>query len=139
MRIVIETNVVVSALRSRTGAAFTLVSMIPSYRFITALSNPLYHEYLDVVFRPDVRPPNAADSDLLNFIDHILDHSETQRISYLWRPFLRDPNDDMLLELAVAAQAEFIVTYNVKDFVNIELFGIEAILPGDFLNVLKSL
>lgn len=139
MNIVIDTNVIVAALKSRSGAAFKLVMKIPSERFQTVLSNPLYFEYMDVVFRPTIRPVGASDDNLMDFLDQILDHADTRNINYLWRPFLRDPKDDMLLEVAVASQAEYIITYNIKDFDRIELFGIEAIRPGDFLKILEAL
>ena len=139
MKIVIDTNVIVAALKSKTGAGFKLVKKIPSAQFQAALSNPLYFEYVDVVFRPTIRPAGASDDDLMDFIDQILEHADTRNINYLWRPFLRDPKDDMLLEIAVASLAEYIVTYNIKDFDRIELFGIEAIRPGDFLKILETL
>lgn len=139
MIIVIDTNVVVAALKSRTGASYKLVSKIPSAQFQAALSNSLYSEYRDVIFRPVIRPVGATDDNLTDFLDQILDHADTRNINYLWRPFLRDPKDDMLLEIAVASQAEYIVTYNIRDFDRIELFGIEAIRPGEFLKILETL
>jgi putative PIN family toxin of toxin-antitoxin system len=139
MTIVIDTNVIVAALKSKTGAAYKLVSKIPSAQFQAALSNTLYSEYRDVVFRPAIRPVGSTDDDLMDFLDQILEHADTRNISYLWRPFLSDPKDDMLLEIAVASQAEYIVTYNIRDFDRIELFGIEAVRPGEFLKILETL
>jgi putative PIN family toxin of toxin-antitoxin system len=133
MRIVLDTNILVAAVRSRTGASFRLVSMIPTARFRVALSLPLYYEYLDVLHRNDVRPVGLNDREITDFIDNILTHAETREIHFLWRHSLRDKKDDMVLELAVASQADYIVTFNIGDFANIELFGIEAIVPGEFL------
>ncbi|MEP6836253.1 MAG: PIN domain-containing protein [Gemmatimonas sp.] len=59
-----------------------------------------------------------------------------RQIYFLWRPFLRDPNDDMVLEVAVEAQCTYIVTFNLRDFVGIEQFGLQAITPGQFLALL---
>ena len=56
-----------------------------------------------------------------------------RRIFFLWRPFLKDPKDDMVLELAVEAEVEYIVTHNLKDFHGAEHFGIKAITPKEFL------
>jgi predicted nucleic acid-binding protein len=61
------------------------------------------------------------------------------RIFFLWRPYLPDPSDDMLLELAVTARCDFIVTYNTRDFISIERFAIRAIEPGEFLRHIGAL
>ena len=55
------------------------------------------------------------------------------RIYYLWRPFLSDPGDDMILELAVTAECAFSVTYNQSDFVGVEQFGLISLTPKEFL------
>lgn len=60
-------------------------------------------------------------------------------IFFLWRPFLRDPKDDMILELAVKAGCEFIITYNVRDFAGVEQFGIQVVEPGAFLQRIGAL
>lgn len=139
MKIVFDTNVLVAALRSGSGASFALMSMIPTRQFTPALSLPLYLEYVDVLHRPDVRPVNSTNDEITDFIDNILVNSETRDIHFLWRQSLPDPKDDMVLEVAVAAQAEYIVTFNVRDFVNIELFGAEAVTPAEFLERLRKL
>jgi hypothetical protein len=61
------------------------------------------------------------------------------RIFFLWRPYLSDPKDDMILELAVKAKCDSVVTYNTKDFVGIERFGIQAVRPVDFLRTIGVL
>src|SRR5437764_5408270 len=61
-----------------------------------------------------------------------------QDIFFLWRPFLPDPNDDMILELAFAANCPYIVTHNVRDFAGCERLGIKAITPGDFLKLMRE-
>ena len=61
------------------------------------------------------------------------------RIFFLWRPYLPDPSDDMLLELAVTARCDFIVTYNTRDFISIERFALRAIEPGAFLRHIGAL
>ena len=61
-----------------------------------------------------------------------------QEIYFLWRPFLPDADDDMILELAVAAQCRIIVTYNVRDFAGVDQFGIDCMAPGDFLRLLRG-
>ena len=71
-------------------------------------------------------------------LDYICSIAEPHSIFYLWRPFLSDPRDDLVLELAVEANAEYIVTHNLRDFAGIEQFGIKAISPGAFLRRLEA-
>ena len=89
--------------------------------------------------RPEVKPGEISNADVLGFVRKTLDYSHKQSIYFGWRPWLKDPNDDMILELAIASQSSYIVTFNLKDFTNIELFGIEAITPGDFLTLVRNL
>ena len=139
MRVVFDTNILVAAARSKLGASFRLLSLLPSPKFELVLSLPLYMEYRDVLMRSAVRLAGVSDTDVSDFIDEIVKHAQTQNIYFLWRGWLKDKKDDMILELAIASQAEYIVTFNLKDFANIELFGIKAIAPKDFLNLLEKL
>jgi len=139
LRVVFDTNVLAAALRSKSGASFQLISLLFANKFKIAISLPLYMEYLDVLLRPTVKPAGVSDADILDFVDEILQQAQRQNIYFLWRPWLKDEKDDMILELAIAGQADYIVTFNLKDFRNIELFGIEAIAPKDFLNIVRNL
>ncbi len=139
MRVVFDTNVLAATLRSKRGASFALISMLPSPKFELAVSVPLYLEYLDVLMRPELKPNNITNANVLGFVRKILSYSHKQSIYFSWRPWLKDPNDDMILELAIASQSLYIVTFNLKDFENIELFGIEAISPSKFLEMVRTL
>ena len=116
MRVVFDTNVPVAASHSNRGASFALISMLPSSKFELAISVPLYLEYLDVLMRPELKPKDIANADVLSFVRKILDYSHKQSIYFRWRSWLKDPNDDMILELAIASRANYIVTFNLKDF-----------------------
>ena len=59
-------------------------------------------------------------------------------IFFLWLPYLPDAEDDMLLELAVKAGCQFIVTYNSRDFAGIERFGLQAVTPAEFLKLIGN-
>ena len=133
-RIVLDTNVLVAALRSRRGASFRLLSLVGSGRFELALPVPLVLEYEDVLLRPDMVLASAED--VGTALDYLCAVSHHQAVFYLWRPQLPDPNDDLLLELAVAAGCETIVTFNLRDFRGVERFGIKALRPQDFLQTL---
>lgn len=131
-RIVMDTNILVSALRSRNGASFKLLSLMDSKKFEFFLSTPLVFEYEEAL-KNDLgasRLTKADIDDVLNYMCKIGGHQE---ISYLWRPQLRDPEDDFILELAVQSECDYIVTHNLKDFVGTEKFGIKAVTPGKFL------
>jgi putative PIN family toxin of toxin-antitoxin system len=130
--IVIDTNVFVAGLHSRRGAAFRLLSLVGSGRFGVNLSVPLLMEYEDVLLRPEtgIPLPRAAIEDVLDYYCSAARHHQ---VFFLWRPYLKDPRDDMVLELAVAANCRFIVTNNLRDFVGCERFGILALTPVEFL------
>ena len=83
--------------------------------------------------RPKHRPVGLTGEQILDTTRYLLSQAHLQEIYFYWRPFLPDANDDMLLELAVASQSLFIVTFNVKDFRGVEKFNIQAITPQNFL------
>lgn len=139
MRVVFDTNVLVAAARSQNGASYRLVSLLPSKTFELAISVPLYLEYLDVLQRPENIPANETADDVLGFVRKLLGYSHKQSIYFSWRPSLIDPNDDFVLELAIASRSSYIVTFNVKDFASIELFGIEIISPSEFLKLVTMI
>jgi len=136
MRIVIDTSVVVAASRSRRGASFQVIQSIPSAAFRPCLSVALYAEWSDALSRPENRPAGVSADDALAFLRYIAGQSHIQPIYFLWRPFLPDPDDDMVLELAVAAGCRTIVTHNISDFVGAERFGVHAMTPARFLRSL---
>src|SRR5581483_5076986 len=72
-------------------------------------------------------------------LDYICEVANRVSISYLWRPFLPDPDDDMVLELAVAAQCETLVTFNRNDFRGVEQFGVRVRTPKEFLRDIGEL
>jgi len=132
MRVVIDTNVLVSALKSKRGASFQLVSSLPSSRFSPVLSVPLYVEYQDVLTRPEFVPGYTRD-EITGFLRYFCGICHLQDIFFLWRPYLRDPKDDMILELAVASSCDFVITHNLKDFRGSEAHGVQSIGPREFI------
>ena len=132
MKIVIDTNVLLTALNSNQGASYKLVSMIPSKKFSIAISVPLIIEY-EAVLRRGKLPPNITDKDITDFIDFICQVGEEQDIFFLWRPFLPDPFDDLILEVAVAGDCDAIITYNKKHFIKVKKFGLRVLTPKELL------
>lgn len=138
MRVVLDTCVLVSAARSRQGASFALVSSLPSPQFEIALSVALYTEWQAVLTRPEHLPPGMRAEDALAYLRYLTSVAHLQDIHYLWRPFLRDPDDDMVLECAVASGSRYLVTHNVQDFLRIAELGITPLTPAKFLALLRS-
>ncbi|MDQ2920234.1 MAG: putative toxin-antitoxin system toxin component, PIN family [Acidobacteriota bacterium] len=138
MRVVIDTSVLVAAARSRVGASFALISSIPTEKFQLCLSIGLYTEWQAVLTRDENLPPNQTADDALGFLRYLASQAHLQEIHFLWRPFLPDADDDMVLELAFAAGCRYIVTHNVKDFHGSDELGVTAITPRDFLNMIRS-
>jgi len=139
VRIVLDTSVLVAATRSRRGASFQLVSALPCDAFQPALTVALYTEWQAVLTRPEHLPPGTGPEDALAFLRYLASVSHLQSVHFLWRPFLRDPDDDMVLECAVNSSSPFIVTHNVRDFRRTESLGVRALTPRDFLLHLRSL
>lgn len=138
IRIVIDTNVWVAALRSNRGASFELLRRLPLPNVTPLyLTVPLVMEHADVLGRPGMVPLSRdAVDDVLNYLCAIGTH---QAVHFLWRPHLRDPGDDMVLEAAVNADADWIVTHNIADFAQAALtFKPQPITPRHFLRLIDG-
>ena len=131
-QVVIDTNVFVSALLSKRGAAYRLLTLVGSGLFQLNVSVPLIIEYEDAA-RRILHQTALTPDDLDDILDYVCQVSNRQKIFFLWRPFLRDPKDDMVLELAAAAGCDSLITFNTKDFAGIERFGLKAMTPQAFL------
>ena len=131
-QVVIDTNVFVSALLSKRGAAYRLLTIVGSGLFQLNVSVPLIIEYEDAA-RRILHQTALTPDDLSDILDYLCQVSNRQKIFFLWRPFLRDPKDDMVLELAAAAGCDSLITFNTKDFAGIERFGLKAMTPQAFL------
>lgn len=132
--IVIDTNVLWSGLRSRQGASFKLLSLLGSGAFSVHVSTPLIAEY-EAVLKRGMLQLTAAEID--DVIDYLCASATAHEIFYLWRPVLKDPDDDFLLELAVKASAA-IVTWNLADFKKAAGFNVPVMNPSDFLKLLEN-
>lgn len=137
MRVTLDTSVLVAAAHSRQGASHQLLSMLPCSAFEIALTVPLYTEWQAVLTRPEHLPPGATATQALGFLRYLASLAHLQDVHFLWRPFLRDPDDDMVLECAVASGSRFIVTHNFKDFKRAEALKVQAIVPADFVKLLR--
>ena len=137
-RIILDTNVIVAAARSKRGASYKLLSLFRSGSYQLALSVPLVLEYEDVLIR-QLEHLSMSREKVHGFLDQICHAGEKYRINFLWRPLLPDPRDDHVLELAVASGSRHIVTYNKKDFVGLDRFGIVVVNSKEMLQELGEL
>jgi predicted nucleic acid-binding protein len=112
-QIVIDTNVIVAGLRSRRGSSFRLLTLVGAGQFDIHLSVPLVLEYEDVLLRklPDISVTGAEVQDLIDFHCLVAAHHQ---IFFLWRPYLLDPKDDIVLELAVKAGCDNLTLLALK-------------------------
>lgn len=137
MKIVIDTNILLSALFSKRGASNKLlVWLFMQKKKHNVISNTLLTEYEDVLTRDkNMKLYNTlSKEDIEKFLADVCLISYHQKIYFLWRPFLKDRNDDMVLEVAVSAKAKAIITFNPKDFKGVkEKFNIEIFSPKEFL------
>lgn len=138
LRVVMDTNVLVSALRSSKGASFKFLSLVGAHRFSLCVSVPLILEY-EAAVKKQAHSIGLATTDIGAIIDYICSVAEHYKVYYLWRPFLRNPSDDMVLELAVSSNAYAIVTYNKADFKGIEQLGVKTVSPKEFLEELGEI
>ncbi len=137
-KVVMDTNVLVAALRSQSGASFRMLSRIDSGKFSLCVSVPLVLEY-EAAAKKNAKASGLAASDVDVVIDYVCRVAEHYKVYYLWRPFLKDPKDDMVLELAVSSSSGFIVTFNRADFKGAEQFGVKVLAPKGFLQQIGDL
>lgn len=132
-RVVIDTNILYAGLYSSTGASYQLLRLVRSRQIIPCLSVTLAMEY-EAVLSARLQELDLTEEQLAGFLGYFVALAERVKVFYLWRPGLRDPGDDMVLETAVAARADFIITHNVKDFTGADRFGVPVVTPGWFLH-----
>jgi putative PIN family toxin of toxin-antitoxin system len=140
LRIVLDTSVVVAALRTRLGAGNAVLRLVAQRRVVALATPPLFLEYEDVLKRPEHQlvhglTPEAVDQ----FLAELAALVEPVEVHFQWRPQSRDPNDEMVLEAAINGEADALVTYNIQDFAEAgERFRISVLRPGDLLKKVKA-
>ncbi len=140
MFVVLDTNVIVAALRSRDGASFQILEAIIHDQVDFALSVPLLLEYEAVLKRPETLSASGLSiKDMDTILNILCARGQPKKLHYLWRPQLKDEQDEMVLELAVNASADAIVTFNRNDFLpNANKFDMPIIMPSEYYQWLKE-
>jgi len=140
-KIVIDTNVLLSALFSNRGKSFKLIELLGSEAIagkkINVVSVPLVLEFEEVLLRPKNREKYDyfSHEEIRLIISDIVSISHQTKLHFLWRPFLKDSFDDKVLETAVNGQAKAIITYNTKDFVGVKkYFDIDILTPAELFD-----
>ncbi len=134
-RFVFDTSVVVAALRTRSGAGNAALRLVASRRLVVLATPPLFLEYEEVLNRPEQRLAHGLSTEEVDqFLAELAALIEPVDVHFQWRPQVRDPNDEMVLEAAVNGRADGIVTYNVSDFTDgADRFDIKVLRPTDLL------
>ncbi len=125
-RVVLDTSVVVAGLRTRLGAGNAVLELVANRRLALLATPPLFLEYEEVLKRSEQRLAHGLALEEIEFLAELAALVEPVELHFRWRPQLRDPNDEMVLEGAINGQADALVTYNVRDFA----------LPGGRFNIL---
>lgn len=139
-RIVLDTDIIIAGMRSPTGASATLILMALDKQFEMLASVPLFFEYEAKCTSPlHWTEAGLTKSQADIFVNGLASLIKPIKTHYLWRPLLRDPNDEMVLEVAVNGHADAIVTFNFRDYGNIpDKFGIQLLKPAQALRRLRN-
>lgn len=139
-RVVIDTDVVVAALRSASGGSNAVLREAAHGRLVLLVTPALFFEYEAVLKRAEQRLVHGLSlHDIDRFLSALASASEAVEVSFQWRPQLSDPNDEMVLEAAVNGRADALITHNVRDFVRgAERFGLRVLRPGELLKEIRS-
>jgi len=140
MRWVLDTAAMVAAIRSNLGASNRLLTAALERRFTLLVSTPLLIECEAVMTRAEhLSASGLTAAEIGVILDAVAAAAEPVRLAFLWRPTLRDPDDDMVLETAVNGQADAIVTFNRRDFVAGSVqFGVPILSPGEAVRCLEK-
>ena len=138
-RVVLDTSVLVAALRSDRGASRVLLIGALEGEYTLLASVPLMIEYEAVTTRAEhMEAARLSERDVQTMLDALATVIEPIRLAYLWRPMLRDTADDMVLETAVNGQAQMLVTLNRRDFEPAaRRFNLEIVSPAEAVTSLR--
>jgi len=137
-RVILDTNVILAAMRSRTGASYRLLMTIVHARWQSVMTPELMYEYEDVARRPG-NAPGLSPQDITDILDLIYRESHRQLVWFSWRPASPDPGDDLVLDAAIAGGCDFVVSFNERHLRAARDFGIEVLTPAALLKLIGEI
>lgn len=138
-RVVLDTSVIAAGLRTRLGAGNAVLRLVANGRLVPLATPPVFLEYEEVLKRAEQRLAHGLSLDAIDeFLAELAALIEPVEVHFGWRPQLRDPNDEMILEAAINGEADALITYNLADFAGVgERFRIPVLGPPDLLRKVK--
>ena len=139
LKVVLDTDVVVTALRSATGGSNAVLRLAATGKLVPLVTPALFLEYESVLKRPEQRTAHGLSLvEIDQFLQALASACAPVDVSFRWRPLLSDANDEMVLEAAINGRADRLVTHNIRDFAKgAALFGLSVVRPGDLLMELR--
>jgi predicted nucleic acid-binding protein len=134
----LDTNILVAAMRSRGGASYRLLSLLGDDRWRPNLTVAVALEY-EAVLKRNCSEFGFTEDDIDDALDAIFSQAGLHRLYFLWRPVAADPDDDLVMEAAIASHSDFVITFNKRDFPESRRFGIECLSPREFLILIEEL
>lgn len=139
MRVVVDTDVIVTAMRGPSGASAAILRTARQGNITLLVSVPLAMEYEATCSEAEHQlAASLSQREIRIFLDAVVAMAEPVKTHFLWRPQLRDPGDEMVLETAVDGRADALVTFNVRDFGTVPArFGIELMIPREAIGRMR--
>ena len=139
-RVVLDTNVLASGLRSNAGASFAVLWLVARRSVRPLVTTALFLEYEAMLKRPEQIAAHGLSADHVGVLmSEFAALSEAVEVHFLWRPVLSDPRDEMVLEAAINGQADTLITHNVKDFsAAVGRFDVDITTPSSFLEWIRK-
>lgn len=138
-RVVLDTSVIVAALRTRRGAANEVLRRVAARRLLLLATPPLFLEYEEVLKRPEQQLAHGLALEAIDeFLAELAALIEPVEVHFQWHPQVRDPSDEMVLEAAINGRADALVTYNLRHFTLAgERFKVPILRPAELLRKVR--
>jgi putative PIN family toxin of toxin-antitoxin system len=137
LQIVMDTSVLIAGLRSKSGVSNAFLRLLNDPRVKFHISNALLFEYAEIMQREQAAL-GLTDQDIDDVLDGFCTLAETHYRVFPWRPISSDPDDDFVLELALSARVDCLVTYNFRDLQFVEQYGIKVMTPRQVLEMMRK-
>jgi len=137
LQIVADTSVVIAGMRSKSGVSNAFLLLLNDPRVTFHISNALLFEYEEVL-RREQAALNLTDQDIEDVLDGFCTLGVKHDRLFTWRPVSSDPDDDFVVDLALSAKVDYLVTYNLRDLQFVEQYGIKLMTPRQVLETMRN-